>query len=122
VARNPWEEAMSKFRVLVVDDYPDMQWLLTATLERSGINTSIACDGMEALEVLAAGDPPDAIVTDIDMPGMNGIQLIERLGLDDRLRGVPIIVASVYPTSRVTNGLRDSDEAVRLDCIRRDGR
>jgi two-component system chemotaxis response regulator CheY len=85
---------MEKFTVLVVDDSPDMQWLETAVLQKAGIETLLACDGTEALEVLRSQPPPDAIVTDIDMPRMNGHQLIAALAEIPALRGIPIVVAS----------------------------
>lgn len=90
---------MRKFRVLVVDDNPDMQWILTATLERSGIDTSLACDGIEALEALSATNLPDAVVTDIDMPNLNGLRLVERMSADPRLSLIPVVLASALPRS-----------------------
>jgi two-component system chemotaxis response regulator CheY len=85
---------MNRFTVLVVEDHADMQWLETAVLQNAGIETMLACDGVEALELLRSQPPPDAIVTDIDMPRMNGHQLIAALAEIPALRGIPIVVAS----------------------------
>ncbi|MFP5235369.1 MAG: response regulator [Acidobacteriota bacterium] len=60
--------------VFVVDDEPVITETLKAILNRSGIATLCANSGVDALE-LAAAVPPDLLITDYRMPGMNGIEL-----------------------------------------------
>ena len=91
--------------ILVVDDDPLNQRLLTGTLERFGHTTSSASDGSTALAMLAEA-PPDVVLLDLVMPGMDGIQVLERIKADPDLRHLPVIVIS---------GVDDAESIVR--CI-----
>jgi two-component system response regulator HydG len=81
----------SNVRVLVVDDEASARAALKGLLELQGYAVDQASDGAAALERLVEL-PPDVIVTDLEMPGMNGMQLLEEL----RSRGhdVPVIVVT----------------------------
>lgn len=82
--------------VLVVDDSAVMRSMLIRTLRLSGLpltNVYQAGDGAEALTLLAEHDVDLALV-DINMPVMNGEQLIQRVRADARLAGVALIVVS----------------------------
>ena len=67
-------------RVLVVDDSPAMRHYVARTLAMTGIGMNIdqAANGMEAIEK-ARTEPPHLIITDLNMPGMTGSELIEQL-------------------------------------------
>jgi DNA-binding NtrC family response regulator len=65
-------------RVLVVDDSPSLRRMLELTLRRDGFEVQCAGDGREALEVAAHGYP-DAVLCDVDMPHMDGLELTEIL-------------------------------------------
>jgi DNA-binding NtrC family response regulator len=71
--------ARSRFKVLVVDDDPATRDGLTALLETWGYAASAAPDGNAALEICNR-EPPHAVVTDLMMPGMTGLEFIETLG------------------------------------------
>ncbi|RMH41464.1 MAG: response regulator [Deltaproteobacteria bacterium] len=78
---------------LVVEDSPTMRQLLVFALKRiRGMRTIEASDGVDALKKLATGERPDIILTDINMPIMDGLKLVQRVRADDRLRDVPIVV------------------------------
>lgn len=80
-------------RILIVDDEPNMLHMLSAILKQDGFEPVCARNGKEALE-LAAREDFDFILSDVRMPGMDGIQLVERLrgmGLD-----VIVILMSAY--------------------------
>jgi two-component system NtrC family sensor kinase len=64
--------------VLVVDDEPDIRDTLAEILEHDGFLVDIASSGQEALERIATADY-DAVLSDIRMPGMNGMELFRRL-------------------------------------------
>ena len=68
--------------ILVIDDDPLNRRLLTATLERQGHQTSSAEDGKTALAMLAE-DRPDVVLLDLVMPGMDGMEVLERIKGDD---------------------------------------
>jgi two-component system chemotaxis response regulator CheY len=81
---------MSK-TVLTIDDSRTMRDMLKITLANAGYRVLQAEDGVHGLEVLA-GETPDVIVTDINMPRMDGFGLIEGVRADKRHRAVPILV------------------------------
>jgi DNA-binding NtrC family response regulator len=78
---------MSRENILVVDDEPDMRDALTAALRRDGLCVSTAANGVEALEK-AQAQPFDLIITDVRMPRMGGLALLQEL----KRTGVPIPV------------------------------
>jgi two-component system chemotaxis response regulator CheY len=81
---------MSK-TVLTVDDSRTMRDMLMLALSEAGYRVIQAEDGIHGLEVLQ-NEQPDVIVTDINMPRMDGFGFIEGVRGDDRYRVVPILV------------------------------
>jgi adenylate cyclase len=79
--------------ILVVDDDPLNRKLLTGSLERDGHRATPAPDGAAALTAIAE-DAPDVVLLDIEMPRMDGIELLGRLKDDPKLRYVPVIMIS----------------------------
>ncbi|GBQ80043.1 chemotaxis protein CheY [Gluconacetobacter johannae DSM 13595] len=80
-------------RVLTVDDSRTMQGMLRKALEGGGYDVIQGEDGVAGLEVLqAANPPPNAIITDINMPRMDGFGLIEAVRKMVQFRHIPIIV------------------------------
>ncbi len=69
---------MRKHRILVVDDDLSMREFLKILLERSGYSVTVAASGEEALERLGK-DQPDLVMTDLNMPGINGIELLNQV-------------------------------------------
>ncbi|HEX4773876.1 MAG TPA: response regulator [Bryobacteraceae bacterium] len=88
------------FRVLIVDDSPAMRSFVKRVLELSGFEMG-ACleagDGSEALRLLNQ-EWVDVILTDINMPVMNGEEFVQRVSQNDLLRNVPILVVSTDRT------------------------
>ena len=86
---------MSSQRVLVVDDEPKMQRVLEILLRRLGHEVLLAADGQAAL-TLAQSVPVDLVMTDLRMPGMDGIALLTAL----REHGIaaPVILLTAYGT------------------------
>ncbi len=86
---------MSKQRVLVVDDEPKMQRVLEIMLHKMGHEVLLAGDGQAAL-ALAQREAVDLVMTDLRMPGMDGIALLSAL----RAHGVnvPVILLTAYGT------------------------
>ncbi len=80
-------------RVLVVDDEPDLRFVLIRWFDRAGHDVSEAGDGTAALELVQRWRP-DLVVTDLMMPVMDGFELIRRLRADPVTAGIPIIVLS----------------------------
>ena len=80
-------------RILVVDDVIDSVKLLTSILKKEGYEALVAHNGRQALQV-ASAEGPDAILLDIMMPGMDGIEVCRRLKADDNLRKIPVILVT----------------------------
>ncbi|MGR4871661.1 adenylate/guanylate cyclase domain-containing protein [Variovorax sp. LARHSF232] len=80
-------------RLLVVDDSKVNRLLLTRGLEQHGHSVACAENGRIALEMLRA-DEFDLLLLDIEMPEMNGFQVLEQLTADPRLRDLPVVVTS----------------------------
>jgi adenylate cyclase len=93
------------FRVLVVDDDPDMASLLARTLVKEGMAVDMVFDGDAAL-VHAMSSQPDLILLDIMLPGMSGYDICERLKADDATALTPIIlITTLEDTSSRVRGI-----------------
>jgi len=82
------------FNVLIVDDSRSMRGVIKKIISISGFKVDQcfeAGDGKAALETLAK-NWVDVIISDINMPEMNGFELLEKLGKDDLLKDIPIVV------------------------------
>jgi two-component system, OmpR family, response regulator len=77
-------------RVLLVDDDPVILRLLEVNFRLEGFATDLAAHGDEALEK-AASTPPDAVVLDVMMPGVDGYEVARRLRARDGLSSLPIL-------------------------------
>ncbi|WP_183985132.1 response regulator [Sphingomonas jinjuensis] len=77
--------------ILTVDDSPSMRMLLKAALVDLGYDVVQAEDGVDALETID-GAAPDLVITDINMPRLDGFGLIEQLRVQDHYRTMPILV------------------------------
>ena len=80
-------------QILAVDDSRTIRDMLTLTLNQAGFTTHLAEDGMHGIEVLEAMDPaPDVIITDINMPRLDGFGFIEAVRKIEAYRAIPILV------------------------------
>ncbi|HEV8534177.1 MAG TPA: response regulator [Candidatus Limnocylindria bacterium] len=84
---------MAGERVLFVDDEEQIRKLLSAWLTRHGYEVTVANDGWEALKAVRA-KPPDLVITDVNMPNMNGFELTRRLRSDHRTARIPVVMLS----------------------------
>ena len=84
------------FDVLLVDDSPSMRKVIKRVLMLSGFDVGRCLEAGDGLEALAVLDLEwiDVVVTDINMPNMNGEELIERLAADPLRCTIPILVVS----------------------------
>jgi two-component system, cell cycle sensor histidine kinase and response regulator CckA len=80
-------------RILIVDDQQNDRQLLEAMLAREGFVLLTAASGEEALAI-AAGQPPDLILLDIKLPGMDGYQVTSRIKGDPATKNIPVIMVS----------------------------
>ena len=88
--------------VLVVDDSLTVRRVTQRLLAREGYRVSLAKDGLEALELLAQ-ERPTVVLSDIEMPRMDGFDLVRNIRADQKLAGLPVIMI----TSRIAQKHRD---------------
>jgi chemotaxis protein histidine kinase CheA/CheY-like chemotaxis protein len=86
----PPSEVYKTPKVLIVDDSVTVRSLLAMTFEGAGYEVSQARDGQDAWNQLTSGLEPDVAFFDIEMPKMDGIQLLERIQKDEKLRELPV--------------------------------
>ena len=82
------------FNVLIVDDSSTMRAVIKKVIKVSGFNVGQfleAGDGGEALAVLA-NEWVDVVLSDINMPNMNGLELIGRMHADEMLKSIPVVM------------------------------
>ncbi|WGH80143.1 response regulator [Jannaschia ovalis] len=84
---------MTALKVLAIDDSRTIRSLLSATLERAGFEVRTAEDGVAGVDSVAA-DPPDVIITDINMPRLDGFGVIDAVRRMPNAASVPILVLS----------------------------
>lgn len=105
-ARDDAAASSTRRTILIVEDDPETRLFYCSALEGSGFRTDQAHNGHQALEK-ALKTPPDLILTDIAVPGLDGIELCRRLRADERTRGIPLLAITGY-------GDRDYSDRVRL--------
>ena len=91
--------------ILIVDDTPTNLDLLVEVL-KSDYRTKVAISGERALELAVTGTPPDLILLDIMMPGLNGYEVCQRLKANPATRNIPVIfVTAMSEVDDETRGL-----------------
>lgn len=98
-----------KKKVLIVDDEEVIQFLYQEELEEEGFAVETALNGEWALRRFEA-DPPDLVILDINMPGMNGIEVLRQM--KERKPNLPVILSSAYPEYKQDFGTWASDEYI----------
>jgi CheY-like chemotaxis protein len=82
--------------ILVIDDEPDLRFLIRRILERAGHEVVEAGHGAAGLEAVKRS-PPDLVITDMMMPVMDGAELIVQLRSDPATASIPIMAVSADP-------------------------
>lgn len=86
--------------VMIAEDDPIMRMLLKKFIEGAGYQVTEAVDGEEALTAIAAGVPPDLLVSDINMPRLNGLDLVKGIRETLGLLELPIIMLTTENSDR----------------------
>jgi len=87
---------MAGIKILAVDDSVTMRRIITNTLKRAGYADVVeAEDGVDALAKLQVEGDIDLILTDWNMPNMNGLEFVKMVRSDPRFSGIPIIMVTV---------------------------
>ncbi|MBB3195248.1 hybrid sensor histidine kinase/response regulator [Roseateles terrae] len=97
--------------VMVVDDSLTVRRVTQRMLEREGYRVLLAKDGLDAMERLSGDELPAVVLSDIEMPRMDGFDLVRNLRADARLRALPVIMI----TSRIAQKHRDYAQQLGVD-------
>jgi len=82
-------------KILVVDDSSTMRRIIVNTLARLGYKDVVqAADGAEAWDALQANPDVGVVITDWNMPNMNGLELVKKIRAQDKYKTVPIIMVT----------------------------
>lgn len=91
--------------IMVVDDYPVTQRMLTYQLYKKGYSVVTASNGREALDTLD-GLSVDLMIVDLVMPTMDGLTMLRHLRADDRYEGIPVVM--------LTSSGKDHDRSLAM--------
>ena len=94
-------------KVLAIDDSRTIRNLLRISLEGAGFEFHCACDGVEGVEMFPEVEP-DVVITDINMPNMDGFGVIDTLRSGPSKTSVPIIVLTTESSDDLKRRARDS--------------
>lgn len=99
---------MNKLQLLLIEDDPEDVELTREVLQRCGFRTrlQVAANGNDALAYLyknpdaPGGGRPDLILLDLNMPCMDGVELLRRIKTDDSLKSIPVIIFTTSSTEK----------------------
>jgi putative two-component system response regulator len=103
-------EIIEKATILIVDDSPGSLSLMNCLLEGDYI-VRVASGGEKALKIAASDSPPDLILLDVMMPGMDGYEVCRQLKCDPRTRSIPVIFFSGG------SGMEDRKKGLELGAV-----
>jgi len=96
-------------QILAVDDSRTIRDMLNLTLNQAGFTPHLADDGVHGIEVLEEmTPPPDAIITDINMPRMDGFGFIEAVRKIEKFRAIPILVLTTESAAELKQRARNA--------------
>jgi two-component system chemotaxis response regulator CheY len=97
-------------KILLVDDDNEFRIVMALALESFGFNVIAVADGKAAFDVLRQ-ERPDAIISDLHMPLMDGLTFCSEVRSESGLAEIPFVILSAYIESDGSNGLPDSPAA-----------
>ena len=108
-------------KILVVDDNLDTRELTHLHLTTEGFTVVVASDGREGL-YLAGIEQPDLIITDISMPGLDGVEMVKQIRQKSDLKNVPILVLTAMGKEEMEQAIlaganRAMNKPVLLDAL-----
>jgi CheY-like chemotaxis protein len=98
---------MGNQKILIVDDVPDLLCIVVHALRGAGYQTVTASSGKAAVRELAA-QSFDLVLTDLSMPEMSGVELIQHIRGDVQLKHLPIVVVTGFATGALATGAMEA--------------
>src|SRR3954467_12533285 len=108
---NALHDVSPSLRILIVEDHDDLADALRANLRSEGYQASVASDGRQALAMVRA-DPPDIVVLDLGIPGLDGLALLSRLRAEGHWCPVLILSARDSDSDKVEGFRLGADDYV----------
>lgn len=84
-----------KQKILIVEDDPDIMRILSQTLSSAGFHVVPAYGGQDAINKVRA-QMPDLVLTDLAMPKVSGVEVIEKIKQDPETRQIPVVAVTAY--------------------------
>jgi two-component system chemotaxis response regulator CheY len=98
------------YNILIVDDSETVKAVMAKSIQMAGVDVKTlltAGNGQEALDVLGK-EWVDLVFADINMPVMNGVELVKRMKADDDMKDIPVVIVSTEGSQTRINGLMES--------------
>jgi two-component system chemotaxis response regulator CheY len=98
------------YNILVVDDSETVKAVMAKAIRMAGVDVKTlltAGNGQEALDVLGK-EWVDLVFADINMPVMNGVELVKRMKADEDMKSIPVVIVSTEGSQTRINGLMES--------------
>lgn len=92
-------------RVLIADDDRDARVLWTAVAEAENLKVTEAEDGRQAIEILTQDNGFNLVILDVNMPFVEGYEVLRHMRQDDRLKNIPVIISTADRTTRGLTGV-----------------
>lgn len=86
---------MEKPLALLIEDDRDISTLFRTVLDMAGYRTEAAFNGVEGLDGLSA-NTPDVVLLDLQLPGISGVEILQKMKADERLKTVPVVVITAF--------------------------
>ncbi|TCJ19347.1 response regulator [Flaviaesturariibacter flavus] len=105
---------MKTYRIILVENDDDEQLFMKDSFQRAGVFEllTVASNGEELLEWISKNSTrPDLVLTDLNMPGMNGMDILGAFRDDPRLRGIPVVITSTSSTPSIIDKCMDAGAA-----------
>lgn len=93
-------------KILIVDDSASVRQQLSFVLNKGGFQVVEAGDGKEGLEMLAANADTALIFCDVNMPNLNGLDMLERVKANEQFAGVPVIMLTTEASNTLIERAR----------------
>ena len=100
-------------QVLVVEDDLGMGRLIGTTLGSSDVAVAYAADGEQALEHIQT-EPPDLVVLDVNLPGVDGIEVCRQLKADPATHSIPVVMVTAREDDEAREGAKAAGAAAYL--------
>lgn len=88
-------------KILVVDDAKTIRDLVRFSLSKQGYSVVEASDGLEAIKALEANGSVDLIISDLNMPNMNGLELSQKVKQSDSWKQIPIFMLTTEASQEI---------------------